>query len=246
MHSVKAERRGSLACLGGRRRRFQLGENHDRRGDHRRHQPLLADVEQPARHWLCGLQAGRLRAELAQPAPALGVSLSTLNGSSVVTTQSVDGDDGSVDGSGATGHSLNVITAGGATGATFTFNNITICADPKSAAVAVTAANASLLTFTTYDTFNAVSGTYNLSGVGTSSATSDDFLFWASDPAGISAISVTSNSAATSMFLDHLQYDTLNTVPIAALNRRHGCWPSRAWSASLVWPFRHQAPAVAK
>lgn len=146
----------------------------------------------------------------------LGVSLSTLNGSSVTTTNSVDGDDGSVDGSGATGHSLNVITAGGATGATFTFNNITIGAYPKSAAVAVTAANASLLTFTTYDTFNAVSGTYNLSGVGTSSATSDDFLFWASDPAGITAISVTSNSAATSMFLDHLQYDTLNTVPIAA------------------------------
>jgi hypothetical protein len=143
---------------------------------------------------------------------ALGVSLSTAHGSSVDPGLSVDGDDGSVDGSGAAGHSLTVVTQGGTTGATFTFNNIAIGAYPKSAAVAVTAAGATLLTFTAYNTSNAVSGTYNLSNVFTSTPTSDDFLFWASDPAGISAISVTSNSAATALHLDHLQYDTINTI----------------------------------
>jgi hypothetical protein len=144
----------------------------------------------------------------------LGVILSTLHGSSVDLGLSVDGDDGSVDGSGAAGHSLTVVTQAGTTGATFTFNNIAIGAYPKSAAVAVTAAGASLLTFTAYNTSNAVSGTYNLSNVFTSTPTSDDFLFWASDPAGISAISVTSNSAALAMHLDHVQFDTINTIAV--------------------------------
>ncbi len=146
--------------------------------------------------------------------PLLGVNLTTAHGSSVDPGLSVDGDDGSVDGSGAAGHSLTVVTQANTTGATFTFNNVSIGAYPKSAAVAVTAANASLLTFTVYDTSNAVSGTYNVPNVSTSSPTSDDFLFWASDPAGISAISVTSNTAAISLHLDHLQYDTINTITV--------------------------------
>ncbi len=146
--------------------------------------------------------------------PALGVNLSTAHGSSVDPGLSVDGDDGLVDGSGAAGHSLTVITAGGTTGATFTFNNVTIGAYPKSAAVAVTAEFASPLVFTVYDTSNNVSGTYTLPSVATSTPTSDDFLLWASDPAGISAISVTSNNAAISLHLDHLQYDTVNAITV--------------------------------
>jgi len=147
---------------------------------------------------------------------AIGVSLSTVHANSIDLGLSVDGDDGSVDGSGAAGHSLTVQTQFNTTGATFTFNNGVIGAYPKSAAVAVTAFGGSFLTFTTYDTSNAVSGTYVLPSVATSTPTSDDFLFWGSDPAGISAISVTSNSAATALHMDHLQYDTLNTIPIAA------------------------------
>src|SRR5205807_708336 len=92
--------------------------------------------------------------------------------------------------------------------------NIAIGAYPKSAAVAVTAAAAAPLTFTVYNTSNTVSGTYNLSNVSTGTSTSDDFLFWASDPAGISAISVTSNFAAIHLHLDHVQYDTLNTIAV--------------------------------
>jgi hypothetical protein len=145
---------------------------------------------------------------------ALGINLSTLHGFSVDPGLSVDGDDGSVDGSGAAGHSLTVFTQANTTGATFTFNNIMIGAYPKSAAVAVTAAGASLLTFTAYDTSNVVSGTYNLANVFTSTPTSDDFLFWASDAAGISAISVTSNSALIHLHLDHVQFDTLNTIAV--------------------------------
>jgi hypothetical protein len=145
---------------------------------------------------------------------ALGINLSTQHGSSVDPGLSVDGDDGSVDGSGAAGHSLTVFTQANTTGATFAFNNVVIGAYPKSAAVAVTAAIASTLTFTVYDTSNVVSGTYNLANVSTSTPTSDDFLFWASDPAGISAISVSSNSALIHLHLDHVQFDTVNTIAV--------------------------------
>ena len=145
---------------------------------------------------------------------ALGINLSTLHGSSVDPGLSVDGDDGSVDGSGAAGHSLTVVTQANTTGATFAFNNVVIGAYPKSAAVAVTSAVAALLTFTVYDTSNVVSGTYNLANASTSTPTSDDFLFWASDPAGIGAISVSSNSAAIALHLDHVQFDTINTIAV--------------------------------
>jgi hypothetical protein len=148
------------------------------------------------------------------PLPLLGVILNTVNPNSIDPGLSVDGDDGLVDGSGAAGHSLTVVTQANSTGATFTFNNITLGGYPKSAGVAVTAANASLLTFTVYDTFNVVSGTYNLSNVGTSASTGDDFLFWASDASGISAISVTSSTAFTALHLDHLQFDTINTIAV--------------------------------
>jgi hypothetical protein len=144
----------------------------------------------------------------------LGVTLSTVWPSSIVQGYSVDADDGIIDGSGATGHSLAIPTMGGTTGATFTFNNVAIGAYPLSAAVAVTAYDGPVLTFTVYDTSNNVSATDTLTGIATGAPTSDDFLFWASDPAGISAISVTSGNAYTYLFLDHLQYDTLNTISV--------------------------------
>ena len=144
----------------------------------------------------------------------LGVTLTTVNPSSVVQGESVDADDGIIDGSGATGHSLAEPTTANATGATFTFNNLIIGAYPKSAAVAVTAYNGANLIFTVYDTSMNVSGTDTLTNVSTSTPTNDDFLFWGSDPAGIGAISVSSNNAFTFLFLDHLQYDTLNTISV--------------------------------
>jgi hypothetical protein len=146
--------------------------------------------------------------------PLLGVNLTTLHGSSVDPGLSVDADDGSIDGSGAAGNSLTVTTQAGTTGATFTFNNITLGGYPKSAGVAVTAAGAFPLLFTVFDTSNAVSGTYTIPSISTSSPTSDDFLFWASDAAGISAISVSSSNATFHLHLDHLQLDTVNTISV--------------------------------
>jgi hypothetical protein len=143
-----------------------------------------------------------------------GITLTTVNPSSIVQGFSVDADDGSIDGSGATGHSLAEPTSANATGATFTFNNVVIGAYPKSAAVAVTAYNGANLIFTVYDTSMNVSATDTLTNVSTSTPTSDDFLFWGSNPAGIGAISVSSNQGFTFLFLDHIQYDTLNTISV--------------------------------
>jgi hypothetical protein len=143
-----------------------------------------------------------------------GITLTTVNPSSIVQGFSVDADDGVIDGSGANGHSLAEPTMANATGATFTFNNVVIGAYPKSAAVAVTAYNGANLIFTVYDTSMNVSATDTLTNVSTSTPTSDDFLFWGSDPAGIGAISVSSNQGFTFLFLDHIQYDTLNTISV--------------------------------
>ena len=142
-----------------------------------------------------------------------GVTLTTAHGSSVDPGLSVDGDDGSIDGSGAAGKSLTVITQASTTSATFTFNNVILGGFPKSAAIAVTAFNGANLTFTVFDTSNAVSATLVIPSVSTSTPTSDDFLFWGSDPAGIGAISVSSSAAAIQLHLDHLQFDTVNAIP---------------------------------
>jgi hypothetical protein len=146
--------------------------------------------------------------------PTLGINLTTVHPSSVDPGLSVDGDDGSIDGSGAAGHSLTVPTQAGTTGATFSFNNIVLGGYPKSAAVAVTAYAGNQLVFTVFDTSNAVSGTFTLTNVSTSTPTADDFLFAASDPAGIGAISVSSNNAFTHLHLDHVQLDTVNAISI--------------------------------
>lgn len=142
-----------------------------------------------------------------------GVTLTTAHGSSIDPGTSVDGDDGSIDGSGAAGKSLTVFTQGGTNGATFTFNSVTLGGLPKSVGIAVTAAIESPMVLTIFDPSNAVSGTLTIPSVSTSTPTSDDFLIWGSDPAGISAFSVSSNNAAIHMHLDHLQFDMNNAIP---------------------------------
>ena len=117
-----------------------------------------------------------------------------------------------IDGSGANGHSLAEPTMANATGATFAFNNVVIGAYPKSRRVAAVTAITLNLIFHRLSMFSMnVSATDTLTNVSTSTPTSDDFLFWGSDPAGIGAISVSSNQAFTFLFLDHIQYDTSRT-----------------------------------
>ncbi|HSV12859.1 MAG TPA: PEP-CTERM sorting domain-containing protein [Tepidisphaeraceae bacterium] len=142
------------------------------------------------------------------------VTLTTLHGSSVDLHSSVDGDDGVLDGDGFNGKSLTVFTQANTTGATFSFNNIMLGTYPKSAGVAVTVDIANPLIFTVFDSSNNVSGTITVPNSNTLDPSNDDFLFWASDPAGISAISVSSNNAAIHLHLDHLQFDTINTISI--------------------------------
>jgi hypothetical protein len=85
---------------------------------------------------------------------------------------------------------------------------------PKSAGIAVTVDAANPLVFTVFDSSNAVSGTFSVANSNTFDPSNDDFLFWASDPAGIRAISVSSNNSLIHLHLDHLQFDTINTISI--------------------------------
>jgi hypothetical protein len=142
-----------------------------------------------------------------------GVSVSSLHGTSVDPGLSVDADDGLIDGSGAAGKSLTVVTQANTMGVTFSFNSIVLGSYPKSVAIVVTAAGVNQLVFQSYDASNNVSGTMTLASVNTFSPTGDDFVLWASDPAGISAISLSSINAAGFTHLDHLQYDTINAIP---------------------------------
>jgi hypothetical protein len=142
-----------------------------------------------------------------------GVSVSALHGYSIDPGLSVDSDDGVIDGSGAGGRSFTNFTQAGTMGVTFSFNSIVLGSYPKSVAIVVTSAAVGQLLFQSYDASNNVSGTLTLANVNTFSPTGDDFVLWASDPAGISAISLSSTTAATHTHLDHLQYDTIHTIP---------------------------------
>ncbi|HTQ39158.1 MAG TPA: PEP-CTERM sorting domain-containing protein [Pirellulales bacterium] len=144
-----------------------------------------------------------------------GVTVTSLNGWFDVGGYSVDADDGVIDGSGNNGHSLEVVTAGGQSEATFTFNSGVLGGLPLSAGLVVTACDGGgTMVFTVYDSSNNVSGTYTLNAPFATQPTSDDFLLWGSDPAGISKVDLTYNNAFTHMFVDHFQYDMLNTVPV--------------------------------
>jgi hypothetical protein len=142
------------------------------------------------------------------------VTLTTLHGSSVDPHSSVDADDGVVDGNGLNCKTLTVITQANTTGATFSVSNVILGTYPKSAGIAVTVDIANPLIFTVFDSSNAVSGTLTIPNSNALDPSNDDFLLWASDPAGISAISVSSTNAAIALHLDHLQFDTINTISI--------------------------------
>jgi hypothetical protein len=118
---------------------------------------------------------------------------------------SVDADDGLIDGSGANGHSF--FSSGGSTGITFTFDDSVIGSFPTSAGVVWTDAGANANVY--FEAFDA-SGT-SLGQVGPYKAdgsnygqTAEDRFFGIADRAGISAIKVWDSSGGIEV--DHVQY----------------------------------------
>lgn len=117
---------------------------------------------------------------------------------------SVDADDGSIDGSGLGGHSL--FTGDGATGITFTFNQTTLGAFPTQVGIVWTDGGGTA-TFEAFDSIGAslgVIGPVTIGDASNSGETAEDRFFGVTFPGGISAIKISNTSGG--LEVDHLQY----------------------------------------
>lgn len=124
---------------------------------------------------------------------------------------SVDGDDGVLDGKGFDGRSL--FSAGGSTGITFTFDATALGALPTYAGIVWTD-GASLITFEAFDALGVSLGTRtgNHSDGSNSGTTAEDRFYGCYHPGGISKIKLKNSSGGIEM--DHLQYG----IPISAFS----------------------------
>lgn len=158
-----------------------------------------------------------------------GVSLSVTSLHTSVTppsmfTDSVDADDGSIDGSGQGGHSLylgNLETAPGPSSATFTFDATSLGALPTHVGIVWTDVGFStnplygfgLVTFEAFDASASSLGIIGPTAVGglAPEKTAEDRFFGVTNPSGISKIIISMNSHDWEM--DHLQYGR-DVVPV--------------------------------
>lgn len=119
---------------------------------------------------------------------------------------SVDGDDGVIDGSGTAGHSF--FYGSGSTGITFTFDDAAIGGFPTSAGVTWTDAGANAsVSFEAFDANGASFGVYGPFKIADSSnygTTGEDRFFGIANRGGISAIHVENSSGGIEV--DHVQY----------------------------------------
>jgi uncharacterized repeat protein (TIGR01451 family) len=128
---------------------------------------------------------------------------------------SVDADDGVIDGSGLGGHSL--FSGSGATGITFTFDQTTLGAFPTKAGIVWTDGDGTT-TFEAFDALGASLGTIgpvSIADGSNSGETAEDRFFGVVNAGGISAIKI--SNTAGGIEVDHLQYG-LYTVPGANLS----------------------------
>jgi hypothetical protein len=139
--------------------------------------------------------------------PTAGVT-SVVFGASV--HDSVDADDGVIDGSGLAGDSF--FSGSGATGITFTFSAAVLGSLPTHAGIVWTDGSGTI-TFQAFDASNALLGTITCDtcpDASISGTTAEDRFFGWTDAGGISKIFI-SNSAG-GIEVDHLQYGRLGAV----------------------------------
>lgn len=117
---------------------------------------------------------------------------------------SVDADDGAIDGSGLGGHSF--FSGDGATGITFTFNQTTLGAFPTQVGIVWTDGNGT----TTFEAFDSIGGSLGTVGPvsiadgSNSGETAEDRFFGVTFAGGISAIKISNTSGGIEV--DHLQF----------------------------------------
>lgn len=116
---------------------------------------------------------------------------------------SVDADDGSIDGSGLQGDSF--FSSGGSTGITFTFNASTLGALPTSAGIVWTDGGGTI-TFQAYDENGVLLGTLpgNHADGSVNGETAEDRFYGATNANGISKIFISNSGGGIEV--DHLQY----------------------------------------
>ena len=119
---------------------------------------------------------------------------------------SVDADDGVIDGSGANGHSF--FYSGGSTGITFTFDDAVIGSFPTSAGLVWTDGGAGApVTFEAFDASGASLGTFGPFSIADNTnygTTAEDRFFGIASRNGISAIKASNTSGGIEV--DHVQY----------------------------------------
>lgn len=123
---------------------------------------------------------------------------------------SVDADDGVIDGSGLGGHSL--FSGDGATGITFTFNQTTLGAFPTEVGIVWTDGGGET-TFEAFGPLGASLGTIGpvaIATPGNSGETDEDRFFGVTFAGGISAIKISNSSGGIEV--DHLQYGLYNSA----------------------------------
>ena len=130
---------------------------------------------------------------------------------------SVDGDDGNIDGFGTAGRSF--FSGSGPTGITFTFSDTALGSFPTQAGIVWTDAGAgATVTFEAFDAVGAslgVVGPLPLADGSNSGQTAEDRFFGAVNPAGISAIHISNSSGGIEV--DHLQYGVFPAAPAPAV-----------------------------
>lgn len=127
---------------------------------------------------------------------------------------SVDADDGVIDGSGLNGHSF--FSGDGATGVTFTFNQTTLGAFPTQVGIVWTDGGGTT-TFEAFDSMGVSLGTIGpvaIADASNAGGTAEDRFFGVTFPGGISAIKISNTSGGIEV--DHLQfglYASATTTP---------------------------------
>jgi uncharacterized repeat protein (TIGR01451 family) len=179
--------------------------------------PYLSKADSP---FLADINAGKIYLEDFE-CGVLTVPGVTLSAGTIIPPgfegliDSVDADDGVIDGSGLNGHSL--FSGDGATGITFTFDQTTLGAFPTKAGIVWTDGNGTT-TFEAFDSLGVSLGTIGPVSIADGSnagTTGEDNFFGVVNASGISAIKI--SNTAGGIEVDHLQYG-LYTVAGADLS----------------------------
>ncbi len=167
--------------------------------------------------WFGTIQFGLTEVEDFEDGQLSNVGVSASTGSVLTPgniTDSVDADDGAVDGSGAAGRSY--FSGSGSTGIQFSFNNNILGEYPREAGIVWTDGGGTV-SFQAWDSKGnslGIVGPFDFPDGSTAATTAEDRFFGITNPQGISAIKLSNTSGGIEV--DHLQFTILSGVAAPA------------------------------